>query len=47
MREIKFRAWDGERLFQVEGINFDYKFKKGICQNMNASFLLKKMKIVE
>lgn len=25
---------------------FDYKFKKGICQNMNASFLLKKMKIV-
>ncbi len=26
---------------------FDYTFKKGICQNMNASFLLKKMKIVE
>ena len=26
---------------------FDYKFKKGICQNMNASFLLKKMEIVE
>ena len=26
---------------------FDYKFKKGICQNMNASFLLKKMQIVE
>ena len=25
---------------------FDYKFKKGICQNMNASFLLKKMGIV-
>lgn len=28
-------------------LNFDYKFKKGICQNMNASFLLKKMGIVE
>ena len=27
-------------------LHFDYKFKKGICQNMNASFLLKKMKIV-
>lgn len=27
-------------------LNFDYKFKKGICQNMNASFLLKKMGIV-
>ncbi len=26
---------------------FDYKFKKGICRNMNASFLLKKMGIVE
>lgn len=26
---------------------FDYKFKKGICQNMNASFLLKKMEIID
>lgn len=26
---------------------FDYSFKPGICQNMNASFLLKKMNIVE
>jgi len=26
---------------------FDYQLKKGICQNMNASFLLRKMKIVE
>lgn len=25
---------------------FDYRFKEGICQNMNASFLLKKMGIV-
>lgn len=36
--------------FDAEIINdelhFDYKFKNGICQNMNASFLLKKMKIV-
>jgi len=28
-------------------LHFDYKFKEGICQNMNASFLLKKMGIVE
>jgi len=27
-------------------LNFDYKLKEGICKNMNASFLLKKMKIV-
>ncbi|SDB60645.1 MutS domain V [Flavobacteriaceae bacterium MAR_2010_188] len=25
---------------------FDYTFKKGICKNMNASFLLKKMEII-
>jgi len=28
-------------------LHFDYRFKKGICQNMNASFLLKKMEIVD
>jgi len=37
--------------FDAEIINdelhFDYKFKDGVCQNMNASFLLKKMDIVE
>lgn len=26
---------------------FDYKMKDGVCQNMNASFLLKKMEIVD
>ena len=37
--------------FDAEIINdelhFDYTIKKGICKNMNASFLLKKMQIVE
>jgi len=36
--------------FDAEIVNdelyFDYTLKKGICQNMNASFLLKKMDIV-
>jgi len=36
--------------FDAEIINdelyFDYTFKKGICRNMNASFLLKKMEII-
>ncbi len=27
-------------------LSFDYQFKKGICKNMNASFLLKRMNIV-
>ncbi|HSQ46393.1 MAG TPA: hypothetical protein VLM44_05675, partial [Lutibacter sp.] len=36
--------------FDAEIINdelfFDYKLKEGICKNMNASFLLKKMEII-
>lgn len=36
--------------FDAEIVNnelfFDYKMKEGICKNMNASFLLKKMEIV-
>ncbi|CAL2103854.1 MutS-related protein, family 1 [Tenacibaculum sp. 190130A14a] len=36
--------------FDAEIVNnelfFDYKMKQGICKNMNASFLLKKMEIV-
>lgn len=28
-------------------LHFDYRLKQGVCQNMNASFLLRKMKIVE
>ncbi len=38
------------KYFDAEIINdelfFDYKYKEGVCQNMNASFLLKKMEIV-
>ena len=37
--------------FDAEIVNnelyFDYKLKPGICENMNASFLLKKMEIVD
>lgn len=37
--------------FDAEIINdelhFDYKMKTGICKNMNASFLLRKMNIVK
>ena len=28
-------------------LSFDYKLKKGVCQNMNASFLLKKMELID
>ncbi len=35
-----------DAFIENDELSFDYKFKKGICQNMNASFLLKKMEIV-
>jgi len=49
--EIETELEDVENhYFDAEIINdelyFDYKFKEGVCQNMNASFLLKKMEIV-
>lgn len=33
----------------IEGPNlsFDYKIREGVCQNMNASFLLKQMRLVD
>jgi DNA mismatch repair ATPase MutS len=43
--EIENHYFDAEIIDNE--LHFDYKFKQGICQNMNASFLLKKMKIVD
>jgi len=45
LNEVKNYYFDAEIV--NDELYFDYKFKKGICQNMNASFLLKKMKIVD
>ena len=42
--EIKNFFFDADILNNK--LHFDYLFKKGVCENMNASFLLKKMKIV-
>lgn len=43
--EVKNHYFDAEIVNNE--LHFDYTFKKGICQNMNASFLLKKMGIVD
>jgi len=43
--EVKNYYFDAEIIDNE--LHFDYKFKNGICQNMNASFLLKKMGIVD
>jgi len=42
--EIKNYFFDAEIIHNE--LHFDYTLKKGICKNMNASFLLQKMKIV-
>lgn len=42
--EIKNYYFDAD--ITNDELSFDYQFKKGVCKNMNASFLLKKMKIV-
>lgn len=43
--EVKNYYFDAE--IKDNELHFDYKFKEGVCKNMNASFLLKKMGIVE
>ncbi|GGG38757.1 MutS-related protein [Bizionia arctica] len=42
--EVKNHFFDAQIV--DDELFFDYKFKDGICQNMNASFLLKKMEII-
>ncbi|WP_299884151.1 DNA mismatch repair protein MutS [uncultured Lacinutrix sp.] len=44
LKEVKNYYFDAQII--NDELYFDYTFKKGICQNMNASFLLKKMEIV-
>ena len=43
--EVKNYFFDAR--IENDELYFDYTFKPGICQNMNASFLLKKMEIVD
>lgn len=43
--QVKNHYFDAEILNNE--LHFDYRFKEGICKNMNASFLLKKMEIVD
>lgn len=42
---IENHYFDAE--IQDDELHFDYKMKEGVCKNMNASFLLRKMQIVE
>jgi hypothetical protein len=42
-----FRNYYFDSTISGNELSFDYKVKAGICQNMNASFLLKKMELVD
>jgi hypothetical protein len=42
--QVKNYFFDAE--IQADELFFDYKLKEGVCKNMNASFLLRKMGIV-
>ncbi len=44
LKAVKNYFFDAE--IKNDELFFDYKLKQGVCQNMNASFLLKKMEIV-
>jgi len=44
MSEVQNYYFDAEII--SDELFFDYKLKEGICKNMNASFLLKKMEII-
>ncbi|WP_196886011.1 MutS-related protein [Aureivirga sp. CE67] len=43
-KQVKNFYFDAEII--NDELHFDYHFKTGVCKNMNASFLLKKMEIV-
>lgn len=45
LEQVKNYYFDAEIV--NDELHFDYHLKDGVCQNMNASFLLRKMKIVE
>lgn len=45
LEQVKNFYFDAEIV--NDELHFDYHLKTGVCQNMNASFLLRKMKIVE
>lgn len=44
LSQVKNYYFDAEII--DDELHFDYKMKDGVCKNMNASFLLRKMKIV-
>jgi len=45
--DISFRNMYFDSTIEGENLSFDYRINEGVCKNMNASFLLKQMKLVD
>ena len=45
--DAAFRTNYFDSIIHGNELFFDYKLKKGVCQNMNASFLLAKMGLTD
>ena len=45
--DISFRNIYFDSTIEGENLSFDYRINEGVCKNMNASFLLKQMKLVD
>ncbi len=46
-QDAAFKNMCFDSIINGESLTFDYKIRQGVCQNMNASFLLKQMKLVD
>lgn len=42
-----FKNWYFDSTIHADSLSFDYRIREGICQNMNALFLLKLMRLVD
>jgi hypothetical protein len=45
-QSVAFYTAHFDSTIQLNDLTFDYKLQKGVCKNMNASFLLRKMNLV-
>jgi DNA mismatch repair ATPase MutS len=44
---VKIQNLSFEVEFREDQLQFDYRIRKGVCQNMNAKFLLKRMGLTD
>ena len=47
VEDVSFRNMYFDSTIEGDNLSFDYKINEGICKNMNASFLLRQMKLVD